>query len=191
MNGPAGALNRSRSERSEESGFSSKTSLTMWCSVISGVRASSRTCTRTTMVGLCARLCAANVGFGGLGTRREGTADGGCHTISAIQAQIPAARDSLSSRLFILWPPGTGKTSLVSALAEHFALSIYTVNLTEFNDRSLITAVNQVPANSVLLFEEIDCMKSGHEGEYAKRGHVVRIPECTKTAFMLRQASCL
>jgi chaperone BCS1 len=56
-------------------------------------------------------------------------------------------------------PPGTGKTSLVSALAAHFGLSIYTINLTDFNDRSLMTAVNQVPANSVLLFEDIDCMK--------------------------------
>jgi mitochondrial chaperone BCS1 len=58
-------------------------------------------------------------------------------------------------------PPGTGKTSLVSALAAHFGLSIYTINLADFNDRSLTTAVNQVPANSVLLFEDIDCMKSG------------------------------
>jgi len=57
-------------------------------------------------------------------------------------------------------PPGTGKTSLVSALGAHFGMSIYVVNLTEFNDRSLMGAVNQVPANSVLLFEDIDCTKS-------------------------------
>ena len=57
-------------------------------------------------------------------------------------------------------PPGTGKTSLLSALAAHFGLSIYTANLTEFTDRSLMSAVNQVPATSVLLFEDIDCMKS-------------------------------
>ena len=56
-------------------------------------------------------------------------------------------------------PPGTGKTSLVSALAAHFGLSIYTVNLTDFNDRSLMNAVSDVPANSILLFEDIDCMK--------------------------------
>jgi chaperone BCS1 len=56
-------------------------------------------------------------------------------------------------------PPGTGKTSLVSALAAHFGLSIYTVNLTDFTDRSLLEAVNRVPPNSVLLFEDIDCMK--------------------------------
>lgn len=56
-------------------------------------------------------------------------------------------------------PPGTGKTSLVSALAAHFALSIYMVNLADFSDRNLVNAVNQVPANSVLLFEDIDCMR--------------------------------
>jgi chaperone BCS1 len=56
-------------------------------------------------------------------------------------------------------PPGTGKTSLVSALAAHFSLSIYIINLADFNDRSLVGAVNNVPANSVLLFEDIDCMK--------------------------------
>src|SRR5262249_22639247 len=50
-------------------------------------------------------------------------------------------------------PPGTGKTSLVSALAAHFGLSIYAVNLAEFNDRSLMSAVNRVPPHSVLLFE--------------------------------------
>jgi chaperone BCS1 len=57
-------------------------------------------------------------------------------------------------------PPGTGKTSLVSALAAHFGLSIYMVNLAEFTDRSLMGAVNRVPCNSVLLFEDIDCMRS-------------------------------
>jgi mitochondrial chaperone BCS1 len=56
-------------------------------------------------------------------------------------------------------PPGTGKTSLVSALAAHFGLSIYLINLGEFNDRTLMNAVNQIAPNSVLLFEDIDCMK--------------------------------
>lgn len=58
-------------------------------------------------------------------------------------------------------PPGTGKTSLVSALAAHFGLSVYCLNLTEFNDRNLTHAVSQIPRNSVLLFEDIDCMKGG------------------------------
>jgi mitochondrial chaperone BCS1 len=58
-------------------------------------------------------------------------------------------------------PPGTGKTSLVSAIAAKFGMCIYAVNLAGFNDRSLMTAVNDVPSNSVILFEDIDCMRSG------------------------------
>jgi chaperone BCS1 len=57
-------------------------------------------------------------------------------------------------------PPGTGKTSLVSALGANFGISIYLINLADFNDRSLMNAVNQVSPNSVLLFEDIDCMQS-------------------------------
>jgi chaperone BCS1 len=59
-------------------------------------------------------------------------------------------------------PPGTGKTSLVSGLGAKFGMSVYAVNLTEFNDRTLKSAINNVPQNSVILFEDIDCMKSGN-----------------------------
>jgi mitochondrial chaperone BCS1 len=59
-------------------------------------------------------------------------------------------------------PPGTGKTSLVSALAAKYGMSIYVINLTEFNDRRLKTAMNDVAENSMILFEDIDCMKAGN-----------------------------
>jgi chaperone BCS1 len=55
-------------------------------------------------------------------------------------------------------PPGTGKTSLVSAIAGKFAMSIYAINLTDFNDRTLTKAMNDVPPASVVLFEDVDCM---------------------------------
>lgn len=58
-------------------------------------------------------------------------------------------------------PPGTGKTSLVSAMAARFEMHIYAINLSIFNDRTLTTAINDVPPNAVILFEDIDCMKSG------------------------------
>jgi mitochondrial chaperone BCS1 len=67
--------------------------------------------------------------------------------------------------------PGTGKTSLVSALAAHFGMSIYVINLGEFNDRSLMGAVNQVPTNSVLLFEDIDCMRGSQSRERVDPGN--------------------
>ena len=50
----------------------------------------------------------------------------------------------------------------MSGLAAAFGMSIYAVNLTELNDRSLKAAVNEVPENSVILFEDIDCMRAGH-----------------------------
>jgi chaperone BCS1 len=58
-------------------------------------------------------------------------------------------------------PPGTGKTSLVSALAARFGLSIYGISLADFNDKSLLKAIRNIPANSIILFEDIDCMKAG------------------------------
>jgi chaperone BCS1 len=40
-------------------------------------------------------------------------------------------------------------------------MSIYAINLTELNDQKLKRAVSTVPENSVILFEDIDCMKVG------------------------------
>jgi mitochondrial chaperone BCS1 len=79
-------------------------------------------------------------------------------------------------------PPGTGKTSLVSALGAKFGMSIYAINLTELNDRTLKIAIGSVPANSIILFEDIDCMKAGNRrpetGEWTVKG--VQIPGSEK-----------
>jgi len=40
-------------------------------------------------------------------------------------------------------------------------MSIYALSLTEFNDKTLMKAMNDVGPNSLILFEDIDCMKSG------------------------------
>jgi chaperone BCS1 len=68
-------------------------------------------------------------------------------------------------------PPGTGKTSLVSALGAKFGMSVYVVNLAEMNDRTLKNAMNWVPENSVILFEDIDCMKAAARDLEMDRGH--------------------
>jgi mitochondrial chaperone BCS1 len=65
-------------------------------------------------------------------------------------------------------PPGTGKTSLVSAFAAKCGMSIYAINLTDFTDRTLKSAINDVPENSIILFEDIDCMRAGHRREQAE-----------------------
>ncbi len=58
-------------------------------------------------------------------------------------------------------PPGSGKTSVVSALAGRFGMSVFSINLTDFNDKTLWAATNDVPAKSLVLFEDIDCMRTG------------------------------
>ena len=66
-------------------------------------------------------------------------------------------------------PPGTGKTSLVSAIAGKFAMSIYAINLTDFTDRSLTKAMNDVPPGSVVLFEDVDCMIASNARSHAEK----------------------
>jgi mitochondrial chaperone BCS1 len=66
-------------------------------------------------------------------------------------------------------PPGTGKTSLVSAIAEKFAMSIYAINLTDFTDRSLTKAMNDVPPGSVVLLEDVDCMIASNPRSHAEK----------------------
>lgn len=82
-------------------------------------------------------------------------------------------------------PPGTGKTSLVSALASHFHLSIYLINLTELNDRTLQQAMNQVPENSVVLFEDIDAMKAGEKRETNKKESAKPAGSCVSLSGLL------
>ena len=69
-------------------------------------------------------------------------------------------------RGYLLWGiPGTGKSSLISALAKETKRSIYYVKLNELTDRSLITALGYVESHSMLVFEDIDCMKSAEARE--------------------------
>ena len=90
-------------------------------------------------------------------------------------------------------PPGTGKTSLVSALAQKFGMSIYAVNLNDFSDRSLITAISEVPENSAILFEDIDCMSSGKargtSGEWSSKNDLAAY--CDKDGVLDRQGVTL
>ncbi|KAK9435543.1 mitochondrial chaperone BCS1 [Metarhizium brunneum] len=55
-------------------------------------------------------------------------------------------------------PPGTGKTSLVAAIAARFNLDIYTLNLTEPNmtDASLLRLFRALPRRCMVLIEDID-----------------------------------
>ena len=62
-------------------------------------------------------------------------------------------------------PPGSGKTSLVSAIATTLDMNIYLLPLTRmmYDDDKLLAAVSSVPRNSIILAEDIDCMFNGRE----------------------------
>lgn len=61
-------------------------------------------------------------------------------------------------------PPGTGKTTLINVLAAHVGRSIYVLNLNSLlGDNELITAVNAVLSDGVLVIEDIDGVRVSHD----------------------------
>lgn len=54
-------------------------------------------------------------------------------------------------------PPGSGKGSLVVALASDLKRDIYIINLNATNDDQLLHVMGEVPENSFVLIEDIDC----------------------------------
>lgn len=61
-------------------------------------------------------------------------------------------------------PPGTGKTSLIHAVASHFKYNIYVINLLQCSsDTDLAQALEEVPENSIVAIEDIDGVFKGRE----------------------------
>lgn len=58
-------------------------------------------------------------------------------------------------------PPGTGKTSLVRAIANHFHLDLYYVNLADLQrDADITFMLNRMEPRSILLMEDIDAVEA-------------------------------
>lgn len=57
-------------------------------------------------------------------------------------------------------PPGTGKTSLVKALASHFGLDIYVLGLNSQSDGSIRPLFASLPDKCLILIEDIDTIHS-------------------------------
>ena len=56
-------------------------------------------------------------------------------------------------------PPGTGKSSLIFALASNFNMNIHIINLgPKVDDAAFMSAVSNLPNNTILLLEDIDAL---------------------------------
>ncbi|KPI36524.1 putative mitochondrial chaperone BCS1-A [Cyphellophora attinorum] len=61
-------------------------------------------------------------------------------------------------------PPGTGKTSLSSALARHFQLELFVVSLaTVASDTVLAEMLSELPPRSIISLEDVDSLGLGRE----------------------------
>lgn len=70
-------------------------------------------------------------------------------------------------------PPGTGKTSLVKALANEFNLDLWYVSVADLSaESSLLQLLSQVGPRSLLLLEDIDTMKITHDRDGSEQGKI-------------------
>ncbi|UDL16551.1 AAA-ATPase [Microbacterium phage Zooman] len=85
------------------------------------------------------------------------------------------------NRLAIPWhrgfmfhgPPGTGKTSLVKALANEFNLDLWYISLADLKaESSLLGLLSEVGPRSILLLEDIDTMRITHDRDGAEQGTI-------------------
>jgi chaperone BCS1 len=61
-------------------------------------------------------------------------------------------------------PPGTGKTSMVKALANEFKLDLWYVSLGDLKEEaSLINLLSEVSPRSILLLEDVDTIQLTHD----------------------------
>lgn len=58
--------------------------------------------------------------------------------------------------IMLYGPAGTGKTSLLKGLCEYFDKPLYIINLDMLTDDMLLDAFTSIPANSIILIEDID-----------------------------------
>lgn len=73
-------------------------------------------------------------------------------------------------------PPGTGKTSVATALASHFKKDVCVLSLNDMKEDATLTRLfASIPANSMLLLEDIDTVAVTHKRESTEEGLQKRV----------------
>lgn len=91
-------------------------------------------------------------------------------------------------------PPGTGKTSLISGLSQHFAASMYLLKINEMSDTTLRDAVFECEPNAFIVMEDIDCTASvalKHRAQAGPNDGADSEPETLKSLFSVTQSGLL
>jgi len=65
--------------------------------------------------------------------------------------------------------PGTGKTSLIKAIASHFNMNVCRLNLNTLSDDMLEEALANIPSNSILAIEDFDSAKATRRRQAMKK----------------------
>ena len=60
-------------------------------------------------------------------------------------------------------PPGTGKTTIVKAIAKEYGFDVYNIDLKKTEDDNLIHLLKEITPGSILLFEDIDSSFHGRK----------------------------
>lgn len=93
-------------------------------------------------------------------------------------AKVFFERQAFYRRLGVPWrrgylffgAPGNGKTSTIFAIASELNMEISYLNLKELSDTSLVRAISNVPNNSILVIEDIDCIFDNDDARETKAG---------------------
>jgi len=71
--------------------------------------------------------------------------------------------ETLKTRELIYGLPGTGKSSIVYAIAYELQMNIYKLSLIDIADNTLTNLSKAIPPKSIILIEDIDTIKSMHD----------------------------